>query len=256
MLQLFLMDVVKVDRRYCICCKCFRAILQEFVQNFSSVPSLYCKRFDLDVCMFHTYVATTCSRCFICFRRILQVFYLDVAYFSMIVASVCSKCFICFRHVLQLYHLSVAKVYLNIGLLREKEKASVEAMEVWAGKLVTALHRRMHKVMSALAHTAYPHTTCCLCWPCERSWRRSLRHSAGRCRTWLWRTIGLLRATPQVTRARQCSDPLRVWRAPLICGHGRRFVTRGIGRGVVELYPDTGLGRTSRVLVIPITKCL
>jgi hypothetical protein len=50
--------------------------------------------------------------------------------------------------------------------------------------------------------------------------------------------------------------PLRVWRAPLIRGHGRRFVTRGIGQGVVELCPDTGLGRTSRALVIPITKCL
>jgi hypothetical protein len=71
-----------------------------------------------------TYVARVCSKCFIRFRRMIQVFYLDVVY----VANVCSKCFICFRRILQLVHLSVAKVDLDIELLSEEERASAGAM--------------------------------------------------------------------------------------------------------------------------------
>jgi uncharacterized integral membrane protein len=47
-------------------------------------------------------VAGVCSKRFICFRRILQVFYLDVAY----IASVCFKYFYCFRRMLkQVFHV-------------------------------------------------------------------------------------------------------------------------------------------------------
>jgi hypothetical protein len=70
MLQLFHMDVAKVDRICCICCKCFIGMLQAFLQNVSSVPDVCCKRFGID--MFHTYVATVCSKCFICFSHVLQ----------------------------------------------------------------------------------------------------------------------------------------------------------------------------------------
>jgi hypothetical protein len=35
------------------------------------------------------------------------------------VANVYSKCFICFKRMLQLFHLSVAKVDVDIGLLSE-----------------------------------------------------------------------------------------------------------------------------------------
>ena len=87
MLQLFLMDVAKVDRGCCTCCKCFRGMLQAFVQNVSSVPDIRCKRFDLGVCICFTHVAT-CSISFICFRRMLQVFYLDVAYVTMTMLQV------------------------------------------------------------------------------------------------------------------------------------------------------------------------
>jgi hypothetical protein len=55
MLQLIHIDVVKVDWGCCICCKCFN-ILQEFVQNVSSVPYVCCKRFDLDI----VYVSHIC----------------------------------------------------------------------------------------------------------------------------------------------------------------------------------------------------
>jgi hypothetical protein len=75
--QLFQRYVAVVSYGYCKsrsgmlyilqCCKCFRGMLQVFVQNVSSIADICCKRF-LSEClhMFHTYVATICS---ICFRR-------------------------------------------------------------------------------------------------------------------------------------------------------------------------------------------
>jgi hypothetical protein len=69
MLQLFYMDVAKIDRECCICCvccKCFRDMLQDFVQNVSSVPDVCCKRFDLDV----AYVSH------ICCNSMFEIFYL------------------------------------------------------------------------------------------------------------------------------------------------------------------------------------
>jgi hypothetical protein len=59
MLQWFHRDVAKVDRGYCtccICCKCFRGMLQAFVQNVLSVLNIRCKRFDLDVCICFTHM--------------------------------------------------------------------------------------------------------------------------------------------------------------------------------------------------------
>ena len=46
----------------------------------------------------YTYGARVCSKCFICFRRMLQVFDLDVAYVAMTmlqmyVATVLSECY-------------------------------------------------------------------------------------------------------------------------------------------------------------------
>ena len=66
MLQLFLMDVAKVDRG---CCKCFKDMLQEFIQNVSSVLNVCCKRFDLDV----AYVASVSKTC--C-KSLVKMFYL------------------------------------------------------------------------------------------------------------------------------------------------------------------------------------
>jgi hypothetical protein len=91
------------------------------------------------------------------------VIYLDVAYVcNGYVASVYSKCFICSRHMLQLFYLSIAKVYLNVGLMSEEERASAGVMAESASKLAAALHWRMHRVTSMLAHMARPCTTCSL----------------------------------------------------------------------------------------------
>jgi hypothetical protein len=103
-LQLIHIDVAKVDWGCCIFCKCFN-ILQEFVQNVSSVLYVCCKRFIWILPMFHTYVATVCSKCLICsslpLQQVfscckLQVLYLDVAYV--------------FTYMLQLYVLDVLAV--------------------------------------------------------------------------------------------------------------------------------------------------
>jgi hypothetical protein len=63
MLQLLHMDFANVDPE---CCKCFRDMLQEFVQNVSFVPDICCKRFDLDV----AYVSH------ICYNSMFQMFHM------------------------------------------------------------------------------------------------------------------------------------------------------------------------------------
>jgi hypothetical protein len=46
----------------------------------------------------YTYVANVCSKCFTCFRRMLQVFYLDVAYAAVVI-------YICCKHMFQLFRM-------------------------------------------------------------------------------------------------------------------------------------------------------
>ena len=66
----------------------------------------------------YVYVSSVCSNCFICFRRILQVFYVDVARVDLDVAYTCmlqayvSKCF---KRILQVFYLDVAKIELNVA---------------------------------------------------------------------------------------------------------------------------------------------
>ena len=99
MLQLFHMDVAKVDQRYCICCKCFIGMLQvfkRFVQNVSSVLDVCCKRSDLDV----AYVSHICCNMF-------QMFQLFRSYVAV---NVLSRCCICFTQMLQVYVLDVSSV--------------------------------------------------------------------------------------------------------------------------------------------------
>jgi hypothetical protein len=71
--------------------------------------------------LFQTHVASVLSGCCICCNGY--------------VANVCSKCFICFGRMLQSFHLSVAKVDLDVELLNEEERASVGAMAalMWGG---------------------------------------------------------------------------------------------------------------------------
>jgi hypothetical protein len=64
----------------CICCKCFRDMLQVFQRHVISV----------------------CSKCFIYFRRMLQAVLICMLYmFDTYIATVCSKCFTCFSLMLQ-----------------------------------------------------------------------------------------------------------------------------------------------------------
>jgi hypothetical protein len=71
--------------------------------------------------LFQTHVASVLSGCCI--------------FSNNYVANVCSKYLICFKHMLQLFYLSISKVDLDVGLLSEKERASLGAMTVsmWGG---------------------------------------------------------------------------------------------------------------------------
>jgi hypothetical protein len=51
----------------------------------------------------YTYVSSVCSKCFTCFRRILQVFDLDIAKADLDVAYVCNG----YTHILQVYVLNI-----------------------------------------------------------------------------------------------------------------------------------------------------
>ena len=77
----------------CICCKCFRDMLQGFVQTILCVSDIYCKRFNLDV----AYVSHICCKC------VFQMFHLVQTYthicckrmftmFHLVSDVCCSKC--------------------------------------------------------------------------------------------------------------------------------------------------------------------
>jgi hypothetical protein len=87
----------------CICCKCFRGMLQAFVQNVSSVSDVCCKRFLSECC--------TCSH--ICCKSMFEMFqlfqsYVAICVFMLQVAGVLFGCCICFTHMLQVYVLNVS----------------------------------------------------------------------------------------------------------------------------------------------------
>ena len=70
MLQLFLMDVAKVDRGCCICCKCFKCMLQAFFQNVWSIFRRMLQSFF--IWMLHMYHTCVAKVCFSCFSLMLQ----------------------------------------------------------------------------------------------------------------------------------------------------------------------------------------
>jgi hypothetical protein len=105
MLQVFYMDVVKVDRDVAYvasvleaCCKCFRGILQVCIQNISFVSDVNCKCFDLNI----VYISHICCKSMF---QMFQLFhsYVAIIVFMLQVVSVLSRCCICFTNMLQVY---------------------------------------------------------------------------------------------------------------------------------------------------------
>jgi hypothetical protein len=94
------------------------------VAHVAMIIHVYCRSLFKIFNLFHTHVAGV----FMYLLHILQCY----------VVNVCSKCFICFRRMLQLFHLSVAKVDMDVGLLNEEERASAGAI---AGSMCTAAQR-------------------------------------------------------------------------------------------------------------------
>jgi hypothetical protein len=119
---MFHLDVAKVDIDVAfvamathVCCKCMFQMLhlfQTYVTNISpgccKSRSRCCKN-RFRCCIFlqllHTYVASVCSKYFIYFRRILQVFHLGVAKIDLDVAFVAMATHVCCICTFQIFHL-------------------------------------------------------------------------------------------------------------------------------------------------------
>jgi hypothetical protein len=113
MLQVFERDVVSICSNRFICFQTYFASVLIWMLHMSShiccnnmfqmfhlfQSSVAASVFMLQVasvlsgcCIsFHTYVTSVCSKCFICFRRMLQVFYLDVAYVGVSIYICCKR---------------------------------------------------------------------------------------------------------------------------------------------------------------------
>jgi hypothetical protein len=92
------MDIGKVDRDVAhiaiaihVCCKRLFKVYHLFFRRITYVVSVL---FGCCIC-FHTNVASVCSKCFIHFTCMLQVFYLDVTYVSHR----------CCTHLFQIFHM-------------------------------------------------------------------------------------------------------------------------------------------------------
>jgi hypothetical protein len=64
----------------------------------------------------YTYISSVCSKCFICFRRMLCRFYKSGSGCCIYLQSVCFKCFRCFIRMLQVFYLDI--VYVCNGYAR------------------------------------------------------------------------------------------------------------------------------------------
>jgi hypothetical protein len=117
-------DVAKVDQDVVyiamvayvshICCKCFIWMLRMFCNDFQVFSDVFFEAFP-----FQTHVPTVSS----IFFYTLRVLYLNVSKVNLVlqmllrlytyVLSACFKCFICFRRILQVFHLDVLKIDLR-----------------------------------------------------------------------------------------------------------------------------------------------
>ena len=109
------LDVAYVSH---ICCKCFIWMLRMFCNDFQQF-SFFCKCFRHMFQVFHL-SSDVCCKCFIYLllyvasvtSRVDLVLHM-LLWLYMYVSSACFKCFIYFRRMLQVFHLDVSKVYLG-----------------------------------------------------------------------------------------------------------------------------------------------
>jgi hypothetical protein len=122
MLQVFLLYVAKVDLKVTYTC-----MLQVYVQVFR---------------VFHTYVISVLSRCYICLQWLHTCF--------QVFSSVCkySKCmlqmFHLFRRMLQVFHLDIAKVDLVLQILQWDPHVASACCSYWgaAERARSCVHAR------------------------------------------------------------------------------------------------------------------
>jgi hypothetical protein len=111
----FIHGCCKSRSRCCTCSNGYTRMLQEFIQNVSSVVSdVSCKCVYLDV----VYVSHICYKYFI---WTLYMFAMAFKYLAGVFASVsdvCCKCFSCFGRMLQVFHLYIVKVDRVLHMLQ------------------------------------------------------------------------------------------------------------------------------------------
>jgi hypothetical protein len=94
-----------VVRAETTCCKHLFQVFQLFQRYVASVLYRYCKA-DWDVVHVAMMFSSVSPKCFICFRRILQVFYLDVAKVDLKL-HIQARC----KHMFQVFHTYIAIVF-------------------------------------------------------------------------------------------------------------------------------------------------
>jgi hypothetical protein len=141
--------------------------------------------------LFYTYVASVLSRCCICFKHMLQLFYLNVAMLHTYVTSVSSRCYICFAIATRVFSWCFRRM-LPVFQLFQTYVASVSS--------------RCCKSRSGVAHVAI-----------GPIWRSHLLQLLGPCAcVWVW--TGRERQAWKTVRARRSRHDL------IFCGKhsGRR----------------------------------
>jgi hypothetical protein len=133
-----------------------------FYLGATHVSHLYCKCFIRVLYMFHTYVASVLSGCYICFTLMLQVFHPDVAYafntcfpcvsdvyvafqlFQMYIANVSSRCCKSRSDVAHIVVAPISSSYLlqllgppsceRVWRGREQQAWDTKHMRPWCGR--------------------------------------------------------------------------------------------------------------------------
>jgi hypothetical protein len=148
-------------------------VLQVYISNASPVLDLCCKCFIWMLHIFQIYVASVYSKCFIYFRRMLQVclFGCCSCYAHMLQTYVC-KCFTCFRRRLQKYFYVATLIGVGSGRMQMRSPRAYRshmcgklsrhvARQQACGTVPTCMHINRHVPCSCMrTYTACRRSSC------------------------------------------------------------------------------------------------
>jgi hypothetical protein len=96
--------------------------------------------------LLYTYVASAYSKCFICIRHMMQVFYLDVSYVAVAI-HICCKRMLQMFHLFQMYVLEVLHVVILVdaGSKYMWRRSPHERQAKWAWMVPTCIRISRHE---------------------------------------------------------------------------------------------------------------